>query len=773
MKMKSVNTAIALLISLSMAVSILMAVLWVNYDTRQTVFEEGKESMNNMVAQTMAALDNYIVQTDEMVRMLASQQAVAEALSGRDALPASWLFKDFLSTSDGYWAAFAFDRNGMVVAGYNAKGKNMAGADRSSRGYVKAVLSGKSDHYLSNDILISKSGGGILIFAAASVVRDHTGEIVGGVGLFPKWENFTSKFVDPFRVAGRGYAYMLDQKGRVIAHALNKDLYLDDLSDQNFAKVALGAKTGETTYIWEGREKYMVFKTAPKTGWKVVMSAYEEDLAAAAHNQRNKLAVGGVALGILLVSALIFAMRRTIINPVKNILGFASEVTGGNLQARLEGNYKFELKSLAEQVETMVQELKNKLGFSQGVLNGLALPCSILGPDHKLIWVNKQMLELVGRDGSPGDYVGVTGGNFFYDNENDDKEVLSDNAIREQRQKEAEIEYARGGTPKNVHVVTTPFYDMDEKLLGALGIWIDITEIRTQQKQIEEQNGRISQAASEAEEVSQRLSSAAEELSAQIEQAKKGADTQRGRVEETASAMEQMNSTVLEVAQNAGSAAEEADTAKQNAQDGEDIVRQMIVAVGGVQDQADNLKRSMEELGRQASDIGKVLEVITDIADQTNLLALNAAIEAARAGEAGRGFAVVADEVRKLAEKTMTATSEVGAAISKIQTMTQDNVAATEKAVFSVSQSTELANRSGQALVEIVGRVEVAADQVRAIATAAEEQSATSEEINRATDEINQIALEASQVMDQATSAVLEVATMASRLNSIIESMSG
>lgn len=773
MKMKSVNTAIALLISLSMAVSILMAVLWVNYDTRQTVFEEGKESMNNMVAQTMAALDNYIVQTDEMVRMLASQQAVAEALSGRDALPASWLFKDFLSTSDGYWAAFAFDRNGMVVAGYNAKGKNMAGADRSSRGYVKAVLSGKSDHYLSNDILISKSGGGILIFAAASVVRDHTGEIVGGVGLFPKWENFTSKFVDPFRVAGRGYAYMLDQKGRVIAHALNKDLYLNDLSDQNFAKVALDAKTGETTYMWEGREKYMVFKTAPKTGWKVVMSAYEEDLAAAAHNQRNKLAVGGAVLGILLVSALIFAMRRTIINPVKNILGFASEVTGGNLQARLEGNYKFELKSLAEQVETMVQELKNKLGFSQGVLNGLALPCSILGPDHKLIWVNKQMLELVGRDGSPGDYVGVTGGNFFYDNENDDKEVLSDNAIREQRQKEAEIEYARGGTPKNVHVVTTPFYDMDEKLLGALGIWIDITEIRTQQKQIEEQNGRISQAASEAEEVSQRLSSAAEELSAQIEQAKKGADTQRGRVEETASAMEQMNSTVLEVAQNAGSAAEEADTAKQNAQDGEDIVRQMIVAVGGVQDQADNLKRSMEELGRQASDIGKVLEVITDIADQTNLLALNAAIEAARAGEAGRGFAVVADEVRKLAEKTMTATSEVGAAISKIQTMTQDNVAATEKAVFSVSQSTELANRSGQALVEIVGRVEVAADQVRAIATAAEEQSATSEEINRATDEINQIALEASQVMDQATSAVLEVATMASRLNSIIESMSG
>ena len=773
MKMKSVNTAIALLIAVSMAVSVLAAVLWVNHNTRQTVFDEGKEAMNNMVAQTMAALDNYIAQTDEMARMLASQQAVAEALSGRDALPASWLFKDLMSTSKGYWAAFCFDRNGNVVAGYNAKGKNMAGADRSSRGYVKAVLSGKSDHYLSNDILISKSGGGILIFAAASVVRDHTGEIIGGVGLFPRWENFTSKFIDPFRVSGSGYAYMLDDKGRMIAHAVNKDLYLKDLSDQNFAKVALGAQKGETTYMWEGREKYMVFDTAPATGWKVVMSAYEDDLAAAAHNQRNKLAVGGVCLGALLVAVLLFAMRRTIINPVKNILEYASEVAGGNLQAQLEGRYRFELKSLAEQIEAMVRELKNKLGFSQGVLNGLALPCSILGPDHKLIWVNRKMMDMVGRTGSPEDFIGVTGGCFFYDDETNDREVLSDQAIREQRQKEAEIEYARTGDPKNVHVVTTPFYDMDGELLGALGVWIDITEIRTQQKQIAEQNERISQAAIEAEEVSQRLSSAAEELSAQIEQAKKGSDDQRSRAQETATAMEQMNSTVLEVAQNASSASEEADTAKQNAQEGEDIVRRMIEAVGGVQAQADNLKTSMEELGKQAADIGQVLEVITDIADQTNLLALNAAIEAARAGEAGRGFAVVADEVRKLAEKTMTATSEVGNAITKIQAMTRDNVAATEKAVVSVSQSTDLANDSGKALVEIVARVEVAADQVRAIATAADEQSATSEEINRATDEINQIALEASQVMDQASNAVLEVATMASRLNGIIESMGG
>ncbi|WP_338670145.1 methyl-accepting chemotaxis protein [Pseudodesulfovibrio methanolicus] len=772
MKMKSVNTAIALLIATSMAVSILVAVLWVSYDTRQTVFDEGKVAMNNMVAQTMAALDNYIAQTDEMVRMLASQQAVADALAGRDALPASWLFKDLLSTSNGYWAAFAFDRNGKVVAGYNAKEQNLAGADRSSREYVKAILSGKSDHYLSNDILISKSGGGILIFAAAAVVRDHTGEIVGGVGLFPKWDNFTSKFIDPFRVAGSGYAYMLDDKGRIIAHAVNKDLYLKDMSDQEFAKVAMSAKKGETTYMWEGREKYMVFDTASKTGWKVVMSAYEDDLAAAAHNQRDELATGGAILGILLVGVLIFAVRRTITNPVKNILGFASEVAAGDLQARLEGKYKFEFKTLAAQIETMVHELKVKLGFSEGVLQGIALPCALVGEDHTLLWVNPQMCDLLQRSDPPESYVGLAPGEFFYGEP--DRKTLSDRAVEQQQRLDNETAYTRvDGSVINVQVTSTPFYDMDGQLLGSLTIWVDVTEIRGQQKLIEEQNERISVAAGQAREISLSLSSAAEELSAQMEEGKRGSEDQRARAAETASAMEQMNASVLDVARNASQASEDADQAKSHAQRGEEMVNQVIESVGEVQAQTEELRLSMEALGSEAKDIGNVLEVITDIADQTNLLALNAAIEAARAGDAGRGFAVVADEVRKLAEKTMAATSEVGEAIRHIQEMTGRNVGATEQAAQAVERSTDLARESGKALLEIVGRVETASDQVRIIAAAAEEQSATSDEINQATDDINHISMDTYQVMQSANEAIQEVAAMATRLNEVIEDMAG
>lgn len=281
----------------------------------------------------------------------------------------------------------------------------------------------------------------------------------------------------------------------------------------------------------------------------------------------------------------------------------------------------------------------------------------------------------------------------------------------------------------------------------------------------------MTQAASQIEGVVERLSSASQELSTQVDSSAEGASVQKDRITETATAMEEMNSTVLEVARNAANAARSAESARQEALTGADVVRSVVEAIEKVQRQALALKENMSKLAVSAEGIGRIISVINDIADQTNLLALNAAIEAARAGEAGRGFAVVADEVRKLAEKTMIATKEVEQAIHGIQSATQVNSQSVDDSVSITHNATSLANESGNSLQRIVQLVAETSDQVSSIATASEEQSAASEEINRAISEVNSISDQTAEGMEESARAVNDLAEQAQELQRLVEIM--
>jgi methyl-accepting chemotaxis protein len=329
----------------------------------------------------------------------------------------------------------------------------------------------------------------------------------------------------------------------------------------------------------------------------------------------------------------------------------------------------------------------------------------------------------------------------------------------------------RKGRPYHLLVDISPIRDLDGKIVGAFTILTETTEIKKSEAEALHQHELITETAREAEAIALELDEASSTLSGKVDEASRGSDIQRDRASETATAMEQMNATVLEVAQNAGSASCNADDMRDLAEEGAGLVNQMVRAIQGVGTRSEALKASMAELDRQTEDIGAIMQVIDDIADQTNLLALNAAIEAARAGEAGRGFAVVADEVRKLAEKTMTATKEVDAAIQSIRTGTRDNVAATEQAVAAIQESTELADRAGQSIETIQQSVIQTADQVRSIATAAEEQSATSEQVTRATEEITAISGETAQAMAEARTDLDRLSTLAGSLKELIGRM--
>ncbi len=278
-------------------------------------------------------------------------------------------------------------------------------------------------------------------------------------------------------------------------------------------------------------------------------------------------------------------------------------------------------------------------------------------------------------------------------------------------------------------------------------------------------------AAGQLEEVVSIISAASTELAAQIEQSDKSAVESSQRLAEAATAMNEMNATVQEVARNASSASAVTAETRANAESGAGIVEKSLQSIGQVHKVSLALKNDMNTLHQHAQAITQIMNVISDIADQTNLLALNAAIEAARAGDAGRGFAVVADEVRKLAVKTMASTNEVGQAIAAIQGSAGQSVQAMDKALAEVETATDLAQQSGDALQQIVSKVEASADQVRAIATASEQQSATSEEINQSIVCVNEMSGQTAQAMGEASRAVSELARQAERMSELIAEM--
>jgi methyl-accepting chemotaxis protein len=281
----------------------------------------------------------------------------------------------------------------------------------------------------------------------------------------------------------------------------------------------------------------------------------------------------------------------------------------------------------------------------------------------------------------------------------------------------------------------------------------------------------MQQAASELEVIVERVSSSSEELTAQVHNASAGAERQSRRSSEAATAMSQMNSSVLEVARNASDAADSTMSARDKADAGSEVVKSLMDSITQVSERSAVVHGQLDSLGGHAENIGRIMNVITDIADQTNLLALNAAIEAARAGDAGRGFAVVADEVRKLAEKTMQATKDVEDAVRTIQDGTRESRISMDEANEVVGRSTDLARNAGEALGEIVEIVETCADQVRGIAGAAEEQSAVSEEISTSVQDVNDISRETAESMTQSAEAIADLARQAAQLDGIIREL--
>ncbi len=238
-------------------------------------------------------------------------------------------------------------------------------------------------------------------------------------------------------------------------------------------------------------------------------------------------------------------------------------------------------------------------------------------------------------------------------------------------------------------------------------------------------------------------SSATAEISSSIEEMAAGASEQTMQTNEVAAAIEEMTKTIFETSKNTSLAADLAKTSGDYAFEGGIAVKRTIEGINKISDVVYKSVNTVKVLGKNSDKIGEIVQVINDIAEQTNLLALNAAIEAARAGEQGRGFAVVADEVRKLAERTTTATKEIRVMINTIQKDTNDAVISIKEGAAEVENGKETAKKAGEVLEKIVNGAKKVSDIVVQVAVAGEEQASTAEEIGKNIDVINNVTSEA------------------------------
>ena len=264
------------------------------------------------------------------------------------------------------------------------------------------------------------------------------------------------------------------------------------------------------------------------------------------------------------------------------------------------------------------------------------------------------------------------------------------------------------------------------------------------------------------------VASASTQIAASTEEMATGMHQQTEQSKQITSAVEEMSASVEDVARKSVEAAQNAEEAGAQASEGGKVVNQSVDGMKDIANVVNESAQAINELGKRGEQIGQIIEVINDIADQTNLLALNAAIEAARAGEHGRGFAVVADEVRKLADRTTKATEEIVDSISAIQNETDLAVKRMSAGTERVDAGVSLAEKAGQSLSAIVENSANMTNMIRSIAAASEQQSAASEQINRNIQSMNAVAREAAEGASQSATAVTQLSSKAESLQRLV-----
>lgn len=496
------------------------------------------------------------------------------------------------------------------------------------------------------------------------------------------------------------------------------------------------------------------------------LDKYGSDLNAKMDDQLSFskiLTIIGMIIGGIVASFTIFIIAPGITRPIKKLMDSMNSFAHGNYKVNLKAESKDEFGEMTEQLIKLQEAQKEKIKAAQNIASGIfekVKPAS--AEDDLAICFNNEVetiqellteIEHLTEAASNGDLkvrgnAGKFNGGF--------KKIIT-------------------GFNQTLDTVIHPINEGVEVLkIMATG---DLTarvegDYKGDHQLIKNSINAVSESLSSAlEEVTESVSataSAANQISSSSEEMAAGANEQSAQTSEIATSIEQMTTTILTNTKNASIAAETAKNAGEKAKQGGQVVHKTIEGMNRISEVVEKSAGMVFALGKNSDKIGEIIQVIDDIAGQTNLLALNAAIEAARAGEQGRGFAVVADEVRKLAERTTKATKEIANMIRTIQNETSQAVKSMEEGTHEVENGKRLAKEAEIVLNDIIDVAHKVSDTVIQVAAASEEQSNSSELISKNIEGINNVTRETSQGISQIAKASEDLSQLTIDLQTLI-----
>jgi methyl-accepting chemotaxis protein len=465
--------------------------------------------------------------------------------------------------------------------------------------------------------------------------------------------------------------------------------------------------------------------------------------------------------GFVALALIMFAIiKRILMKPIQQATKMMTELSKGHLQFRIETSAKDEIGVMVQTMNTFSDTLQNFVILMYDVANGkLDVKASEGDSNDELAPALNKIVETLGQlkietdlltqaavDGKT-DYRGNTekySGGYKTIVEGFNKTI--NEIITVVRQGEKAIKKMSTG-------------DLTARMVGEFK-----GNFKSYQECINRLGESLEKVIEDVTEAVHAVASASDQISSSTEEMAAGSQEQSAQASEVAAAVEQMSSTILETTKNTHKASESAADAGITAKEGGRIVLDTVDGMNNIAQAVEKAAVTVRNLGDGSKKIGEIIQVIDDIADQTNLLALNAAIEAARAGEQGRGFAVVADEVRKLAERTTKATKEIASMIKQIQMDTNEAVDSMDKGSDEVSKGKLLAEKAGGALEGIIKKSEAVVDVINQVAAASEEQSSTAEQISKNIVSIN-------NVTQENASGSQQIARAAEDLNKLTETL--